>query len=77
MVVNDTNTIASRLFAAIEEGDLDAVRDLYSPDVQIWHNVTNRSQTRDENLKLLADFTSAASSANNQLLFRYGTGGSA
>jgi ketosteroid isomerase-like protein len=61
MVVNDTNTIASRLFAAIEEGDLDAVRDLYSPDVQIWHNVTNRSQTRDENLKLLAYFTSAAS----------------
>ena len=55
--MNDTNTIASRLFAAIEQGDLDAVRDLYAPDVQIWHNVTNRSQTCDENLKLLAYFT--------------------
>ena len=52
------NAVATRLFAAIERGDLEAVRDLYAPDVQIWHNVTNRSQTRDENLKLLKYFTS-------------------
>jgi ketosteroid isomerase-like protein len=57
MVVDETTTVAARLFAAIEAGDLDAVRDLYAPDVQIWHNVTNRAQTRDENLKLLGYFT--------------------
>ena len=57
MVVDEAGTVATRLFAAIEQGDLDAVRDLYAPDVQIWHNVTNRVQTRDENLKLLRYFT--------------------
>jgi ketosteroid isomerase-like protein len=57
VVVDETSSIASRLFAAIEQGDLEAVRDLYSPDVQIWHNVTDRAQTRDENLKLLKYFT--------------------
>lgn len=56
-MTDDTATLASRFFAAIEHGDLDAVRDLYSPDAQIWHNVTNRTQTRDENLKLLSYFT--------------------
>ena len=54
----DTKAIATRFFAAIERGDLAAVRDLYAPDVQVWHNVTNRAQTRDENLKLLEYFTS-------------------
>jgi ketosteroid isomerase-like protein len=58
---DDTDIIASQLFAAIERGDLDAVRELYAPDVQIWHNVTNRSQTRDENLKLLSYFTGRVS----------------
>lgn len=57
----EATTVASRLFSAIERGDLDAVRDLYDPDVQIWHNVTNQSQTRDENLKLLKFFTSRVS----------------
>ena len=56
-----TDAIASRLFAAIERGDLDAVRDLYAPEVEIWHNVTGRSQTRDENLSLLRYFTARVS----------------
>ena len=34
---NEIDTIASDLFAAIERGDLDAVRELYSPEVEIWH----------------------------------------
>ena len=60
-MTEDTKTVATKLFAAIERGDLDAVRELYAPDVQIWHNVTNASQTRDENLKLLQFFTSRVS----------------
>ena len=42
-----TDRIASDFFAAIERGDLEAVRDLYSPRVEVWHNVTGRTQTRD------------------------------
>ena len=30
--------IASRLFAAIEAGDIETIRDCYSPGAQIWHN---------------------------------------
>ena len=60
-MTNPTDELATAFFAAIERGDLDAVRDLYAPDVQIWHNVTNASQSRDENLKLLQFFTSRVS----------------
>lgn len=57
LVTEETDAIAARFFAAIERGDLDAVRELYSPEVEIWHNVTGRSQTREENLSLLRYFT--------------------
>jgi ketosteroid isomerase-like protein len=66
-VVLDVDAVASRLFAAIERGDLDAVRDLYAPGVEIWHNVTNRAQTRDENLKLLKYFTAKVSNRRYEI----------
>ena len=46
--------VAKRLFAAIESGDVDAVRDLFTEDARIWHNVDGIEQTRDENLRTLA-----------------------
>ena len=46
--------IAAALFAAVEAGDTAAVRDLYSPDVVIWHNTDGLEQTRDDNLRTLA-----------------------
>ena len=48
-----TDEIASRLFAAIEAGDADTVRSLYSPDVEIWHNTDELVQGRDDNLSTL------------------------
>jgi ketosteroid isomerase-like protein len=66
----EIETIAAALFAAIERGDLDAVRELYAPDVEIWHNVTNRSQTRDENLALLKYFTGRVSERRYEVLER-------
>ena len=27
-----------RFFAALEDGDLDALREIYAPDAVIWHN---------------------------------------
>ena len=38
------NDIADQLFAAIEAGDIDAVRDLYAPDAVIWHNTDETEQ---------------------------------
>ena len=66
----ESDAIASQLFAAIERGDLDAVRELYAPDVAIWHNVTNDAQTRDENLKLLRSFTKRFSERRYEVLAR-------
>ena len=65
-----TDTLASQLFAAIERGDLDAVRELYAPDVEVWHNVTAQSQTREENLALLAYFIERVSERRYEVLAR-------
>ncbi len=69
--MNDqADTIAAKFFAAIERGDLDAVRDHYAPDAEIWHNVTGKSQTREENLALLKYFTGRVSELRYQVLAR-------
>ena len=66
----ESDAIASRFFAAIERGDLAAVRELYSPDAEIWHNVTGRAQTREENLALLRYFTGRVSELRYEVLAR-------
>jgi ketosteroid isomerase-like protein len=62
--------IASSFFAALEARDLAAVREIYSPDVAVWHNVTGRTQTRDENLALLELFTSRVSALHYEVSSR-------
>ena len=69
-MTHETDAIASEFFAAIERGDLDAVRESYSPGVAVWHNLTNRSQTRDENLRLLKYFTGRVSDRRYEVLSR-------
>jgi ketosteroid isomerase-like protein len=64
------DALASDFFAAIERGDLSAVRELYSPDVEVWHNVTGRTQTRAENLELLRVFTGRVSGLRYEVLAR-------
>jgi uncharacterized protein len=67
---HQTEKIASDFFAAIERRDLGAIRELYSPDVQIWHNVTRKTQTREENLKLLRFVTGRVSDLRYEVLAR-------
>lgn len=67
---DEAERIASTLFAAIERGDLEAVRELYAPGVAIWHNVTGKTQTRDENLKLLKFFTGRVAERRYEVLGR-------
>ena len=62
--------MASEFFAAIVRGDLDAVREIYAPHAEIWHNVTGRSQTREENVALLRDFTGRVSDLRYEVLAR-------
>jgi ketosteroid isomerase-like protein len=49
----DAGALADRLFAAIERGDIDAVRAVYSPDVVVWHNNDEVEQGLEENLRVL------------------------
>jgi uncharacterized protein len=57
MSPNDVLSVAERLFAAIERGDIDAVAALYAPDVKVWHNIwhgrNGAVQSREENLTVL------------------------
>jgi len=46
--------VADRIFAAIQAGDIEAVRALYHPDARIWHNFDQVEQTLDENLRVIA-----------------------
>ncbi|MFY9933827.1 MAG: nuclear transport factor 2 family protein [Streptosporangiaceae bacterium] len=44
----------NRFFAALEAGDIDTVREIYSPDAVVWHNDDLIEQPVEENLKTLA-----------------------
>jgi ketosteroid isomerase-like protein len=43
-----------RFFAALEAGDIEAVRAIYAPDALIWHNDDLIEQSVEDNLKVLA-----------------------
>ena len=53
-MADSTMEVAERFFAAIQAGDLEAVRASYHPDAQIWHNFDQLDQTPDQNLRVLA-----------------------
>ena len=67
---NEADRIASEFFAAIERGDLGVIHDLYAPEAEIWHNVTGKTQTREENLALLRYFTGRVSELRYEVLAR-------
>lgn len=54
MSANESLEVADKLFAAIPRGDLDAVRGIYAPDAQIWHNHDGVTQDVTANLRVLA-----------------------
>jgi uncharacterized protein len=51
--MTDALEIADRLFGAIQAGDVDAVRALYAPDAEIWHNNDGVTQSAEQNLQVL------------------------
>lgn len=56
--MTDHLAVADRLFAAITAADVDAVRAVYAPDAQIWHNTDGVTQSAEENLVVLRWVTS-------------------
>ncbi|MFI6322552.1 nuclear transport factor 2 family protein [Nonomuraea sp. NPDC050556] len=47
------DALIDRFFAAIEAGDVDLVRALYTPDAVIWHNDDLLEQSVEDNLRVL------------------------
>ena len=58
------------LFAAITARDLDAVEELYDPEVQVWANASGRSLDRAGSLRLLHAFLERTTSARYEVLER-------
>ena len=61
--MNDGDAIralAQRFFQAVEDGDVEGVRDSYTPDVVIWHGHTRAEQDRETNVETLARFISVS-----------------
>jgi ketosteroid isomerase-like protein len=48
---SSTLQLARRFVRALNEKDEVAIREIYSPEVRIWHNFDGKYQTIDENLK--------------------------
>ena len=47
---------ATALLAAVEANDIAQVTDLYADDLVIWHSFSGQTQSRSDNLALLATF---------------------
>ncbi|HEX9531106.1 MAG TPA: nuclear transport factor 2 family protein [Acidimicrobiales bacterium] len=54
--MTEMTELAERFCKGIEAGDIEVVKECYSPDVVVWHNFDRRDQSRDENLASLAWF---------------------
>lgn len=71
MDAEQIDAVASSLFAAIEKGDIDLVRDeVYHEDVEVFINVGGRAQPRDDSLKLLRNFTGRVTELRYEILSR-------
>jgi ketosteroid isomerase-like protein len=44
---------AEKLFRAIENGDIDAIRNIYTPETKIWNNNDGIAQSVEQNLAVL------------------------
>ncbi|TDC98442.1 nuclear transport factor 2 family protein [Actinomadura sp. 7K507] len=66
--------IVDKFFAAIQSGDIEAVRALYAPDAVIWHNDDLIEQSVEENLKVLGGLQRAVSGLRYEIVRQAETG---
>ncbi|HEY3907486.1 MAG TPA: nuclear transport factor 2 family protein [Streptosporangiaceae bacterium] len=62
--------VVIRFFAALEAGDIETVRSIYSPDALIWHNDDLIEQSVDDNLRVLAGLHKAVSGLHYEIVRR-------
>lgn len=69
MTRNPVDTAAA-LFAAIESGQPASVAALYADDVAVWHNFSNRTQDKTENLRTLEGLIGSAAAIRYEVIER-------
>lgn len=68
---NRTEAIADRFFAAVENGDLDAVTALYHPDIRVWHSRDEADTDLEQNAELLRMFFARVSNRRYEIVRRH------
>src|SRR3954451_15500996 len=53
MTDDETLALADRMFRAIEDGDLDALRACYDPGIVVWANNDSREKDLDRSIRVL------------------------
>lgn len=64
------NTVADRLFSAIEDGDCDALAALWSDDIVVWRQGGGRERDKAHGLKVIEWFVGATSQRRYEVLDR-------
>jgi len=64
------DAVLDRFFGAIEAGDIEAVADIYDPDVEVWLNVTAQAISREESLGVLRYFRHGLADMRYEILER-------
>jgi ketosteroid isomerase-like protein len=54
--LEEIRAVANKLFDGIESGNVAVLREVYAPNVEIWHNTDLLVQTVDDNVKTLEGF---------------------
>lgn len=54
--MDETAALAKRFFDGLEQGNIGILREVYAPNVKIWHNTDGLEQTLEENETTLKGF---------------------
>ncbi len=64
------DTVADRLFAAIERGDIEGLAELWSPDIVVWRQGGGRERDKARGLKVIEWFVDATADRRYEVLDR-------
>ncbi len=70
LLTDDPDKLLDEFFAAITAGDLDAVAQMLHAQVQVWHNVTDRTVDAQMSLAILRYYVRTVSPRRYEILER-------
>jgi ketosteroid isomerase-like protein len=70
MAVADPDKFLDDFFDAITAGDLDAVAEMFHPEIRVWHNVTDRAVDREMSLAILRYYVRTVSPRRYEVIER-------